>query len=190
MTATNEDTKERRRAAGAYIAKLRVARDLSQLALANRLGFAYYTFISQVENGHARVPPKAISDWAAALEVDERSFAKTLLRCYEPETFVAIFGQSSESEADEESEAPLPVRPRDLVEITEELRLAIASASSSTLKDMTNRLYDMAVDDLLARHHQPEGARASRLEADSHLRNTIASLMMWHLDRRAAGKRS
>ena len=81
--------------AGAYIKGLRENRDpkLTQRALADKLKLSYYTFISQVEIGTARVPPEAQVAWAKALEVDSQEFAKKLLSFYDPHTHRAIFGK-------------------------------------------------------------------------------------------------
>lgn len=87
-----DDARKARRTAGEYVRKLRLAADLSQLDMANRLGYPYYTFISQVENGVSRVPPEALHEWARVLNVNVRDFTMTLLRYYDPFTFDALFG--------------------------------------------------------------------------------------------------
>jgi hypothetical protein len=48
--------KLRRKQAGTWLKGLRGQSGLTQMELADRLGFKYYPFISQVENGHGRVP--------------------------------------------------------------------------------------------------------------------------------------
>lgn len=88
--ANGEEAKRLRKQAGAYIQKLRVDKGLSQLDLSKRLGYEYYSFISQVENGIVRVPPDALGAWARALGVDKGTFALNLLRYYEPHYFDAI----------------------------------------------------------------------------------------------------
>lgn len=175
--ATTDTTVKRRRKAGRYIARIRTQAGLSQLDLARRLGFGYYTFISQVETGRSRVPPDAIRDWASALQVDEASFARTLLRHYEPEYFKAILGDADAGD-------DRPSGRRDPVSLTEELCLALARMPPAALRDAANRLYDAAIDDLLASRHRADRTQASRTLADNHLRNTIASLIAWRLDRR------
>ena len=79
--------------AGAFIKSLRLAHDpkLTQRALADKLKLPYYTFISQVETGTARVPPESQVAWAKALGVDPQKFAKKLLSCYDPHTYKALF---------------------------------------------------------------------------------------------------
>lgn len=77
--------------AGAYLKGLRSDVGLTQLELSKKLGYDYYSFISQVEQGVARVPPDSYKLWADALEVDVSEFVKTLLEFYEPEMYEAIF---------------------------------------------------------------------------------------------------
>ena len=79
--------------AGAFIKRLRLAHDpkLTQRALADKLKLPYYTFISQVETGTARVPPESQVAWAKALGVDPQEFAKKLLSCYDPHMHKALF---------------------------------------------------------------------------------------------------
>ena len=79
--------------AGAFVKRLRLAHDpkLTQRALADKLKLPYYTFISQVETGTARVPPESQVAWAKALGVDPQEFAKKLLSCYDPHTYKALF---------------------------------------------------------------------------------------------------
>ena len=53
---------------------------MSQIQLADVLGFKYYTFISQVENGFGRVPVESMEAWAKALGVEPASFASSCCR--------------------------------------------------------------------------------------------------------------
>ena len=55
------------------------------------LGFKYYTFISQVENGFGRVPTESMEGWARALGVDPAAFARELLSYYDPELHRLLF---------------------------------------------------------------------------------------------------
>jgi hypothetical protein len=64
---------------------------LSQIELAQQLGFKYYTFISQVENGFGRVPTESMEGWARALGADPSAFARKLLSFYEPELHRLLF---------------------------------------------------------------------------------------------------
>lgn len=83
--------KARRKEAGQYVKSLRLEADMTQRELANILGLDYYTFISQVESGAARVPPESILAWASALNTDSAPFARRLLRHYDPHMHDAIF---------------------------------------------------------------------------------------------------
>ena len=60
-------SKQLRKQAGAWLKDLRGRAGLSQIQLADVLGFKYYTFISQVENGFGRVPVESMEAWAKAL---------------------------------------------------------------------------------------------------------------------------
>ncbi len=62
----------------------------SQIELAEILGFKYYTFISQVENGFGRLPTESLESWARALG-SIRPFARELLSYYDPELFRLLF---------------------------------------------------------------------------------------------------
>jgi len=64
---------------------------ITQRALADKLKLSYYTFISQVETGTARVPPEQLVGWAKALGVDPQEFAKKLLSYYDPHMHKALF---------------------------------------------------------------------------------------------------
>jgi ribosome-binding protein aMBF1 (putative translation factor) len=83
--------KKLRKKAGTWLKDLRARAGLSQIELAERLGFKYYTFISQVENGFGRVPTESLEKWARALGVDPSSFARELLSYYDPELHRLLF---------------------------------------------------------------------------------------------------
>jgi transcriptional regulator with XRE-family HTH domain len=83
--------KQLRKQAGAWLKELRGRAGLSQIQLADILGFKYYTFISQVENGFGRVPIESMEAWAKALGADPRAFAKHLLSFYEPELYRLLY---------------------------------------------------------------------------------------------------
>lgn len=84
-------SKQLRKQAGAWLKELRGRAGLSQIQLADVLGFKYYTFISQVENGFGRVPVESMEAWARALGADPTEFAKRLLSFYEPELYRLLF---------------------------------------------------------------------------------------------------
>ena len=81
-----------RKEAGDWLKQRRADAGLSQVALAERLGMKYYTFISQVENGFSRVPTEAMEAWAVQLGLEPDKFAKHLLLYYEPELYRLLFG--------------------------------------------------------------------------------------------------
>ena len=83
--------KKLRKKAGTWLKDLRARAGLSQIELAERLGFKYYTFISQVENGFGRVPTESLEEWVRALGVDPSSFARELLSYYDPELHRLLF---------------------------------------------------------------------------------------------------
>jgi transcriptional regulator with XRE-family HTH domain len=88
---TEAPTKESRKRAGAWLKELRARAGLSQIQLAEQLGFKYYTFVSQVENGFGRVPTDSLEAWARALGANPSDFAKRLLSFYEPELYRLLY---------------------------------------------------------------------------------------------------
>jgi transcriptional regulator with XRE-family HTH domain len=88
-------TKTLRKQAGGWLKEQRSRAGLSQIQLARILGFKYYTFISQVENGFGRVPVESMEAWARALDVDPAEFAKHLLSFYEPELYRLLYEAKS-----------------------------------------------------------------------------------------------
>ena len=83
--------KHLRKQAGAWLKERRARASLSQIQLAAVLGFKYYTFISQVENGFGRVPVESMEAWANALGANPSEFAKRLLSFYEPELYRLLY---------------------------------------------------------------------------------------------------
>jgi transcriptional regulator with XRE-family HTH domain len=79
------EAKRMRKEAGTWLKGLRQAAGLSQIELAKRLGFKYYTFISQIENGFGRVPSESMRAWAENLGVRPSEFARRLLSYYDPD---------------------------------------------------------------------------------------------------------
>jgi|SRR5262245_38976973 len=88
---TAPGAQEQRRRAGAWLKQLRARAGLSQIELADRLGFKYYTFVSQVENGFGRVPTESMEAWARALGARPSAFARQLLSFYDPELHRLLF---------------------------------------------------------------------------------------------------
>jgi transcriptional regulator with XRE-family HTH domain len=85
-----------RREAGLWLRSIRERRNLSQRDLASRLDMDYYTFISQIESGRGRVPVDRYVQWADALEIDTKTFAKTLMMWYDPITYKLIFSEEQD----------------------------------------------------------------------------------------------
>jgi transcriptional regulator with XRE-family HTH domain len=85
------EPRQLRKQAGDWLKQRRADAGLSQVDLAARLGFKYYTFISQVENGFSRVPTETMAAWATALGLKPGAFAKHLLLYYEPELYRLLF---------------------------------------------------------------------------------------------------
>jgi transcriptional regulator with XRE-family HTH domain len=83
--------REQRKQAGAWLKGLREEAGLTQLELADRLGFKYYAFVSQVETGFSRVPTEKMEAWAQSLGVEPRQFAQRLLAHYEPELHRVLY---------------------------------------------------------------------------------------------------
>src|SRR6201991_1757192 len=87
----DSEAKQLRKQAGGWLKELRTAAGLSQIQLAQILGFKYYTFISQVENGFGRVPTESMEAWARAVDAEPSAFARKLLTYYEPELYRLLF---------------------------------------------------------------------------------------------------
>ena len=83
--------KERRKAFGQRMKLVRLGRDMTQMDMAVATGQTYFTFISQIENGIAKIPTKDIELWAEALGVDTPDFAKSYLKATDEALFNAIF---------------------------------------------------------------------------------------------------
>jgi transcriptional regulator with XRE-family HTH domain len=88
----SDQAKTQRREAGAWLKELRQRAGMSQVQLAEQLGYKYYTFIAQVENGYGRVPTDGMEAWARALGVKPGTFARQLLSHYDPELYRLLFG--------------------------------------------------------------------------------------------------
>src|SRR5918999_844433 len=91
IAKVESQSKKLRKQAGDWLKELRVRACLSQVELADELGFKYYTFVSQVENGFGRLPVDSMEAWAKALNVEPSEFAKRLLSFYEPELYRLLY---------------------------------------------------------------------------------------------------
>jgi transcriptional regulator with XRE-family HTH domain len=80
-----------RKRGGKWLKEQRERAGFSQRELAKELELPYYTFISQVENGTARIPPEHYESWAAALKVPVGSFVRAMLKYYDPIVFDLLF---------------------------------------------------------------------------------------------------
>jgi transcriptional regulator with XRE-family HTH domain len=90
-------TKQLRQEAGRWLKAAREEAGLTQAELAERVGLRYYTFVSQVESGLGRLPIETQGAWAAALGLEPREFATTLLGYYEPELYRLLFGAAEQA---------------------------------------------------------------------------------------------
>ncbi len=93
--ALTEDSKSKRKEAGQYVKQCRLDADMTQRELSQKLDLDYYTFISQVEGGSARVPPEKMVQWARLMGVVPAEFAKNLLKYYDPHMYDAMFAEKN-----------------------------------------------------------------------------------------------
>ena len=91
FSKASPDAKQLRKEAGRWLQHQRKRAGLSQIQLAEKLGFKYYTFVSQVENGFGRVPSDSMEAWAVALGLLPAEFARHLLSFYDPELHRLLF---------------------------------------------------------------------------------------------------
>lgn len=109
----NQDTKELRRLGGRWLKERRESAGLSQRQLAEILGVEYYTFISQIETGHGRIPPDRYEAWAGAIGLELADFVREILRYYDPVTFSILFGAQAGSSDTSRSAVVEDTRARD-----------------------------------------------------------------------------
>jgi len=88
----NEESLALRSNAGVFLKALRTQTQLTQRDVAEALGLRYYTMISQIESGAARVPPEQYAAYAKTLGVDPALFVRKLTQYYDPHTYRALFG--------------------------------------------------------------------------------------------------
>jgi transcriptional regulator with XRE-family HTH domain len=84
------DAAQLRKEAGVYLRKVREQAGVTQQALAKALGLEYYTMVSAVELGKARLPPERTAQWAQVLGVDPYEFAMRLMHFYDPYTWEIV----------------------------------------------------------------------------------------------------
>ncbi|MBB4145755.1 helix-turn-helix domain-containing protein [Rhizobium rhizoryzae] len=85
-----------RREAGQWLKERRESAGLSQRDLSAKIGFEYYTFISQIEAGRGRVPAERYEAYAQALGINPREFTKTMLRYNDTVVYNLLFGPEAE----------------------------------------------------------------------------------------------
>jgi transcriptional regulator with XRE-family HTH domain len=73
----------------------------TQRDLAADLGLDYYTMISQMELSYIAVPPSLWVSISDALNLDRNKFILTCLFEYQPEVYVALFGNAGISDTAE-----------------------------------------------------------------------------------------
>lgn len=78
--------------AGLFVKSLRAQQSLTQRDVAVALKLNYYTMISQIESGAARIPPDLYVPYAKVLKVDPALFVQKLLQYYDPYTYSALYG--------------------------------------------------------------------------------------------------
>lgn len=88
--ASSKEARILRAEAGDYIKRLRIDKQLTQKQVSNELGLDYYTFISQLECGQGRLPPKMWVSMAKILGQDPKEFSLTMLSFYDPYAHQAI----------------------------------------------------------------------------------------------------
>lgn len=91
----SHDVKRLRKEAGEWLRMLRERQNISQRQLAAKVGVDYYTFISQLETGHGRIPPDRYQAWADALGVEAHIFVRELMRYYDPVTYDLLFSEAT-----------------------------------------------------------------------------------------------
>ena len=82
-----------RKECGDWLRSLREKAGLTQMQLAKKLDYDYYTFISQIEGGKGRVPPEQYRAWAEALGADPAWFVRNLQRYYDPHAYEILWGK-------------------------------------------------------------------------------------------------
>lgn len=86
-----EAAKLLRKEAGKRLKAMREAAGLTQRELAQKVGFEYYTMISQIEGGKTRMPPQQIAANAKAVQMPVKDFAKVIMQYYDPIMFEILF---------------------------------------------------------------------------------------------------
>jgi DNA-binding XRE family transcriptional regulator len=85
-----------RKQAGAFLRKARMEAGVTQMELAVAMGATYYTVISQIEAGKARLPPDKTMAVAQKLGWQPAAFYKRLLQWYDPYGWDCLYGPNAE----------------------------------------------------------------------------------------------
>ena len=102
---------EQRKKAGLWLKSKRISAGLSQRQLAEKIGFDYYTFISQIESGRGKLPTDRYEKYAQGLGVSPKEFATTMLRFNDPQLFKMIFdGQPADDQRESSNLSDLEQR--------------------------------------------------------------------------------
>lgn len=87
---TTPEAKKLREEGGQWLKSLRNAAEMTQVQVAEKLGYGYYTFIGQIEMGRSRIPPEDWDSWAKLYGVPRKRFAMTMLSFYDPRVYAML----------------------------------------------------------------------------------------------------
>jgi len=88
---TSATSKTLRKRFGAKLKVWREEAGLTQHDLAIKLGWNYYTMVSQIERGLSRIAPEDIPVWAEMLRRPPKEFAKQYLYYTDPYVYAALY---------------------------------------------------------------------------------------------------
>lgn len=92
FAGSGEHAQKLRKEAGLWLKSLREKAGMTQMELSKKLDYGYYTMVSQIEGGKARIAPDKYLAYAQALSVNPQWFMRNLLRYYDPCCFELLFG--------------------------------------------------------------------------------------------------
>ena len=76
---------------GQMIQQRRQEIDMTQPELAEKTNQKFFTFVSNVENGRAKIPTVDLKIWARALKVNRNQFVQNYLFAADPPLYNALF---------------------------------------------------------------------------------------------------
>lgn len=88
---SSDGLKTLRKEAGQFIQNVREEAGLTQVDMADRMGYKFYTRVSQIERGVGRVPPEDFVEFTKVLGVDPKPFVRRLLQAYDPIVYHLAF---------------------------------------------------------------------------------------------------